>query len=182
MTSRLLKEDTKISYDLQRSPFPQEKQVFHSSQIAKEYISHLPRSLCRSVVERGYVRSEEAEQKREQLKKNERKEFFDADSNEDRKWKEKLRGSREEQRKFNEALSHDEDLERRCTLSLFTIGLPPQILLINGECARAQSLVEKASWLWQVIFNIHLPRAMHVLKEIPIPGYVCCVCAKHGCR
>ena len=52
----------------------------------RKWFDGLIAHLRRSVDERGYVRSEEAEQNRQQLKK-EWKELLDADSDKGKKWK-----------------------------------------------------------------------------------------------
>ncbi|PCH39274.1 hypothetical protein WOLCODRAFT_167870 [Wolfiporia cocos MD-104 SS10] len=67
--------------------------------------------LCKCVDERGYVRSKEAKEKGDSLRK-EWKELLDADSEKGQKWKADVGKLKEEAREFRRAIDRDEDLRR----------------------------------------------------------------------
>ena len=42
-------------------------------------------------------------------------------------------------------------------------------LFIDAAAVGMQSVIDKAAWAWQDLFNVYLPRAVGLLKKIPIP-------------
>ncbi|KAI0327376.1 hypothetical protein GY45DRAFT_1327603 [Cubamyces sp. BRFM 1775] len=128
-----------------------------------EFIAHLRRSLD----ERGYVRSEEAKKKREQLRK-EWKELLDKDSDKGRKWKEDVAALKREASEFQDAIDHDQDL-RAVKRAHAKLGEDLENGLLAAGSAGAQSLMERAPWFWQDVFNVYLPKLVGMIKDIPIP-------------
>lgn len=135
------------------------------------------RSLCdrslkharRCVDESGYVRSEEANEASEQLRR-EWKELSDKDSKKGRKWKEDVGKVKVEAEEFEQAISRDADL-RKVRAAHSKLGNDLEESLIVAGSTGLQTMMEKAPWFWQDLFNFHLPNAVSMLKDIPIPRY-----------
>ena len=131
-----------------------------------QFLAHLRRALD----ERGYVRSEEAQKRYNELR-HEWRALLDKDSEEGRKWKEDIKVLRREARAFQSALDHDEDLTavRRARARL---GEDIENTLLTATKEGTQALMERAPWLWQDVFNVYLPQLAAAVKDIPIPRYV----------
>ncbi|EMD36643.1 hypothetical protein CERSUDRAFT_136886 [Gelatoporia subvermispora B] len=123
--------------------------------------------LRKSLDERGYVRSEEAQQTRENIRK-EWKDLLDADSDTGRKWKEDIGAFKEELDVFQKAIDRDEDL-RRVRRAYEKLGDDLEESILVAGSAGFQNVMEKAPWFWQDVFNVYLPKTLGMLKDIPIP-------------
>ncbi|KAI8989201.1 hypothetical protein BD414DRAFT_415141 [Trametes punicea] len=128
-----------------------------------EFIAYLRRSLD----ERGYVRSDEAREKREQLR-NEWKALLDKDSDKGRKWKEDVGALKREADEFQTAIDRDQDL-RAVRKAHQKLGEDLENGLLVAGSTGVQSLMDRAPWLWQDIFNVYLPKIVGMIKDIPIP-------------
>ncbi|TFK87277.1 hypothetical protein K466DRAFT_117691 [Polyporus arcularius HHB13444] len=128
-----------------------------------EFIAHCRKSLD----ERGYVRSDEAQKKRNKLR-DEWKELLDKDSDKGRKWKEDVAKLKQEATEFQQAVDQDEDL-RQIRRTRAKLGEDIENTLLTAASAGAQSLMERAPWFWQDIFNVYLPKIVSAVKDIPIP-------------
>ncbi|KAI0760929.1 hypothetical protein BD413DRAFT_594282 [Trametes elegans] len=123
--------------------------------------------LRRSIDEAGYVRSEDAQNTREKLRKQ-WQELLDKDSDKGRKWKEDVGQLRREAAEFQDAIDHDQDLHavKRAHAKL---GEDLENGLLVATTTGAQSLMERAPWFWQDVFNVYLPKLVGMVKDIPIP-------------
>lgn len=130
----------------------------------------------RCIDERGYVRSDEAQEKREELKSR-WSEITSADTTEGQKWREDYERLKNEWKDFSVALEGGEDLHRlrKAQAKLATD-------LENAFVAAASKAADKAAenagalnqpiWMWQDMFNAYLPRLLSLIKDIPIPRLV----------
>ena len=117
----------------------------------------------------GYVRSQEAQAKHQQLERR-WEELRDNTSDVARKWKADLETFRHELREFQHAIIDDADLRRvREAHARFARDIEKSV--IAGGLG-LQYALEQASWFWQDLFNVYTQRVLSVLKHIPIPRYV----------
>ncbi|KAH9848172.1 hypothetical protein C2E23DRAFT_764248 [Lenzites betulinus] len=127
------------------------------------FVAHLRKSLD----EKGYARSDQAKKTGERLRK-EWRELLDTDSDKGRKWKEDIAVLKKEAAEFQAAIDHDEDL-RAVRRAHSKLGEDLENGLIVASSAGAQSLMERAPWFWQDVFNVYLPKFVGMVKDIPIP-------------
>ncbi|KAI0349926.1 hypothetical protein OH77DRAFT_1157819 [Trametes cingulata] len=128
-----------------------------------EFLAHLRKSLD----EPGYARSEESQKKREKLRK-EWQELLDKDSDKGRKWKEDVGALKREASEFQTAIDRDEDL-RTVRRAHAKLGDDLENGLLVASSTGVQSLMERAPWFWQDVFNVYLPKLVGMIKDIPIP-------------
>jgi len=133
----------------------------------REWSDALLTHLRKSVDERGYVRSDEARQESERLRTR-WKELLDADSDTGRKWKEDVGQLKQEAAAFQRAVDHDEEL-RKVRRAHAKLGEDLEESLLVAGSSGLQATMEKAPWFWQDVFNVYLPKAVGMLKDIPIP-------------
>ena len=139
------------------------------------FIDHCRRSLD----ERGYVRSDEAQKKREELR-TEWSELLDKDSDKGRKWKEDVGKLKEQAAEFQQAIDRDEDL-RQIRRARAKLGEDIETSLLVAASTGAQSLMERAPWFWQDVFNVYLPKIVAAVKDIPIPRCPPCLLQSYLC-
>ncbi|KAI0684681.1 hypothetical protein C8T65DRAFT_748562 [Cerioporus squamosus] len=128
-----------------------------------EFVAHCRKSLD----ERGYVRSDEAQKKRNKLR-DEWKALLDKDSDKGRKWKEDVGKLKQEAAEFQDAVDEDEDL-RQVRRTRAKLGEDIENSLLVAASTGAQSFMERAPWFWQDVFNVYLPKVVAAVKDIPIP-------------
>ncbi|KAI0752306.1 hypothetical protein C8Q80DRAFT_1217036 [Daedaleopsis nitida] len=128
-----------------------------------QFIAHLRKSLD----ERGYARSDEAKQKTEKLQK-EWKELLDKDSDKGRKWKEDVGALKREADAFQRGFEQDEEL-RRVRRARAKLGEDIENSLLVAASTGTQTLMDRAPWFWQDVFNVYLPKLAASIKDIPIP-------------
>ncbi|RPD60459.1 hypothetical protein L226DRAFT_461468 [Lentinus tigrinus ALCF2SS1-7] len=128
-----------------------------------EFIAHCRKSLD----ERGYARSDEAQQKSEKLR-NEWKALLDKDSDKGRKWKEDVGKLKQQASEFQKLIDHDADL-RQIRRTRAKLGEDIENSLLVAASTGTQSLMERAPWFWQDVFNVYLPKLVAAIKDIPIP-------------
>lgn len=128
-----------------------------------DFIAHLRKSLD----ERGYARSDEAQKKSKQLRK-EWKQLLDKDSDKGRKWKDDVESLKREASAFQNAIDQDEDL-RRVRRARAKLGEDIENSLLVATSTGVQTLMERAPWFWQDVFNVYLPKAVAAIKDVPIP-------------
>lgn len=135
-----------------------------------EFSGHVRKSLD----EPGYASSEEGKQKKKDLRVRWKK-FLDADSAEGRKWKADVDALREELRAFDEAVRGDADLER-VREAHAKLGRDIESGLVEASVRGAQTgveaVMEKATWFWQDLFKVYVPRFLNMMKDVPIPRCV----------
>ncbi|THU95473.1 hypothetical protein K435DRAFT_798123 [Dendrothele bispora CBS 962.96] len=130
--------------------------------------------LQKCISESGYYRSDTAKAKRKDLKTR-WKAMLDADSDFARKWKADLDELTEETRKFQQGIQGDEDLKRVRVAherlgDAIESGIVEKTKQAGGQAESAvKALMEQASWFWEDIFKVYVPRLIEQLKDVPIP-------------
>ena len=132
---------------------------------ADDALAHARRCLD----ERGYVRSDEAQQTRDDLKRR-WDEMTDSESEESKKWREDVGKLKAEWAEFNKALGEGEDL-KRIRKAGAKLGEDLESAFGTAAAAGAQKALDQPVWMWQDMFNAYLPRLLSVIKDIPIPRY-----------
>lgn len=138
----------------------------HLRTLFDDLLSHLRRSL----EQRGYARSEEAQQQREDLKAR-WKEVYDADSEEGQKWRDDIGKLRHEIEDFQKALEGGPDT-KRVRRAQAKLAKDLEEALSSAAAVGAQAASDKTTWLWQDLFNAYIPRLLSIVKDIPIPRWV----------
>ncbi|CAL1703049.1 unnamed protein product [Somion occarium] len=139
------------------------KQDEHLRELFDELLGHLRRSLD----EPGYVRSDEAQKTRADLK-TKFKSLYDADTPEGQKWRDDWTKLKDEASEFQKVLDAGED-SKRVAQAQARLGADIESSLLSAASVGAQSAVENFPWLWQDLFNAYLPRILSLIKDIPIP-------------
>ncbi|KAG6860980.1 hypothetical protein C0995_005216 [Termitomyces sp. Mi166 len=121
----------------------------------------------KNLVQQGYVQSEESKKKRKELRTR-WKALLDE---EDGKWLKAVNQVKEELSKFQEGLFADKDLSQ---LKEAHIRLGQDIergLVEAGEQAQTgmEALMERATWFWQDLFRVYVPRLVNFFGDLPIP-------------
>ncbi|KZT08287.1 uncharacterized protein LAESUDRAFT_697852 [Laetiporus sulphureus 93-53] len=128
-----------------------------------DFLAHLRKCID----EPGHVRSDEAKETQEQLRE-EWKELLDTDTEQGRKWKEDIRRLKEEANVFQSAIDQDKEL-KRVKRAHAKLGEDIEDSLLVAGSAGLQATMDNAPWFWQDLFNVYLPKAVGMLKDIPIP-------------
>ncbi|KAI0071485.1 hypothetical protein K474DRAFT_1668982 [Panus rudis PR-1116 ss-1] len=135
----------------------------HLRKLFDDLLAHLRRS----VDERGYVRSEDAQKTREELKSR-WKELYDADTEEGKKWRDDFGRLKNEALEFQKALDGGEDA-KRVHQAQAKLATDIEQSFLTAASAAAQTATDQFPWMWQDLFNAYLPRVMSMIKDIPIP-------------
>ncbi|KAJ7280323.1 hypothetical protein C8J57DRAFT_123428 [Mycena rebaudengoi] len=127
-----------------------------------KFFDHIRRSLD----EPDYPRSDEAKAVRRDLRKRARV-LLDADTEAGRTWAE----LKETLQVFGLAVAEDKDLQRVREAHVHLGNDIERGLVQAGQEAETgvQAVLERASWFWQDLFAVYGPRALALLKDIPIP-------------
>ncbi|KAI0089031.1 hypothetical protein BDY19DRAFT_1041796 [Irpex rosettiformis] len=130
--------------------------------------------LQKSLDEKGYVRSGESQEKRQELRERWDRMMNpeDPEGEEGRKWRENVDRLKSEWREFNQALQAGEDLGRvRKVQAKLASDIEDAFLTAanNGADNAANAALDQPVWLWQDVFNAYLPRLLNAIKDIPIP-------------
>lgn len=87
------------------------------------------------------------------------------------KWSKDVEVLKKEVKAFEGRLGEDKELGRvRKAHEKFAMDL--EEMMINAAGTGMQLALDQASWMWQDLFNVYLPRAMNMVQSIPIPRYV----------
>lgn len=87
------------------------------------------------------------------------------------KWSKDVEVLKKEVKAFEARLGEDKELGRvRKAHEKFAMDL--EEMMINAAGTGMQLALDQASWMWQDLFNVYLPRAMNMVQSIPIPRYV----------
>lgn len=138
----------------------------HLRDLFNELLSHLRRS----VDERGYVRSEEAQKTREDLKVK-WKTLGDADTTEGQKWRDDWSKLNTQWEEFHKAFEGGQD-SKRIAKAQSKLGNDIEESLITAAGAGAQAAADNFPWMWQDLFSAYIPRLLNLVKDIPIPRLV----------
>lgn len=135
------------------------------------FFKHIRKSLD----EAGYARSDEAKKTKKELRAR-WKALQDADSDAGRKSKKDFDTLKDELKDFEERIAADKDLNKIKEAHEKLGGDIANGLVEVGKKAdemgiSMQAAIEKASWFWQDLFKVYMPRALSMMKDIPIPRY-----------
>jgi hypothetical protein len=127
--------------------------------------------------EKGYVRSGESAEKRQDLNNRWEKMMDPQDPSGEmgRKWQEDVGKLRAEWNEFEQALQAGEDLGRvRKAQAKLASDVEDAFLTAAGKAAdkAVDTALGQPVWMWQDIFNAYLPRLLGLIKDIPIPRCV----------
>ena len=128
----------------------------------------------RCLDERAFVRSDEAERKREDLKRRWNK-MASSESEESKKWRDDVGRLKAEWEEFSKALGEGDDL-KRIRRAGAKLGDDLESAFGTAAAAGAQQALDQPVWVWQDMFNTYLPRLLSVIKDIPIPRYAAPAC------
>ncbi|KAL1742409.1 hypothetical protein HDZ31DRAFT_66017 [Schizophyllum fasciatum] len=118
----------------------------------------------------GYRQSSEANGKRKELRRRWH-EMRDGEGESAQKWKADWDALSEETAEYFERLEADKDLQRlRDAHARLGKDIDSGLSDAKEEAAaKAQSVMEQASWFWHDMFSHYVPRALSLMKDIPIP-------------
>jgi len=127
----------------------------------------------KNLSEPGYARSEEAQGKRKELRARWKTLLEKSD-----KWKAAVDDVVEELKKVGAGIRSDEDLNRVREAHAKLGSDIEQGLVEAGQEAQTgmQAAVEQATWFWQDLFKVYIPRIMSKMRDIPIPRLVLSNC------
>lgn len=117
----------------------------------------------RSMDDPGYLRSEERAQRREQLRRR-WEELKHQDTDVGRRWAADVQRLQRECEVFEDAVKRDGSLQR---LKNAHVALSKHIL--NAAPTAGKFVTGQASWIWDDLAGVLLPRVFAMLKEIPLP-------------
>ena len=115
--------------------------------------------------EPGYARSEEAESKRQELWVRWKETLEKND-----KWKKAVDSVKNELQKFEAELKKDEDLNR-VKEAHEKFGMDMEEGLVEAETG-VQAAIEQATWFWQDLFKVYVPRVLSKMRDVPVPRFI----------
>ena len=115
--------------------------------------------------EPGYARSEEAKSKRQELC-----ERWKTTLENDDKWRNAVDSVKFELQKFEAELKKDEDLNR-VKEAHEKFGMDVEEGLVEAESGM-QAAVEQATWFWQDLFKVYIPRVFSKMRDVPVPRFI----------
>ena len=135
----------------------------------KKWFDEFLATTRKNLAEPGYARSDESQAKRKELRIRWRTLL-----EKDQKWKASVDSIKEELKKVEEGLTNDEDLN---ALKEAHLKLGEDIergLVEAGKEAQTgmQAVIEQATWFWQDLFKVYLPKMLEKMRDVPIPRYV----------
>ena len=118
-----------------------------------------------NLAEPGYARSEEAESKRQELC-----ERWKTTLEKDDKWRKAVDSVKNELKKVEAELKKDEDLNR-VKEAHEKFGMDIEEGFVEAEIG-VQAAVEQATWFWQDLFKVYIPRVFSKMRDVPVPRFV----------
>ena len=115
--------------------------------------------------EPGYARSEEAESKRQELWVR-----WKTTLEKDDKWRKAVDSVKNELQKFEAELKKDDDLNR-VKEAHEKFGMDMEEGLVEAETS-VQAVVGQATWFWQDLFKVYVPRVLSKMRDVPVPRFV----------
>ena len=113
----------------------------------------------------GYARSEEAESKREELCMR-WKTILESND----KWRKAVDSVKNDLRKLEAELRKDEDLNR-VKEAHEKFGIDIEEGFVEAETGM-QAAIEQATWFWQDLFKVYVPRVLSKMRDVPVPRFV----------
>ncbi|PFH47867.1 hypothetical protein AMATHDRAFT_151108 [Amanita thiersii Skay4041] len=120
----------------------------------------------RNLGEPGFARSDESRNARRHLRAR-----WDSLLEKDATWKSDVDKLKKEIERFQDGLSSDRDVIRlREAHETLSYDIEQGLIDASAEAQTGlQAAVEQATWFWQDIFKVYLPRFLTSLKDVPIP-------------
>ncbi|PPQ81993.1 hypothetical protein CVT26_004370 [Gymnopilus dilepis] len=120
----------------------------------------------KSLKEPGYARSDEAKEKRKQLRIRWRSML-----EKDDKWKTQVDAVQRELKKVTDGLESDRDLKKvRDAHAVLGQDIASGLVAASEEAQSGmQAAVEQATWFWQDLFKVYIPRFLSKMQDVPIP-------------
>ncbi|KAF8193742.1 hypothetical protein BJ912DRAFT_230171 [Pholiota molesta] len=120
----------------------------------------------KNLAEPGFVRSEESKRQRKDLRVRWRTLL-----EKDETWKRAVGGVKDELAKLESGFSNDQDLTRVKEAHKKLGDDMEQGLVEAGDEAKTglQAAVEQATWFWQDLFKVYIPRILSKMRDVPIP-------------
>lgn len=124
-------------------------------------------AIRKMVNDAGYMRSEELKQTKKDLRTRWKKFFVDESSG----WKMDYEVFKKELNGFELALSQDKDMKRLRDAHVQLGKAIEEGLVETGSVAKTglEAAMDEVSWFWRDIFQVYIPRALTVMKGVPIP-------------
>ena len=119
----------------------------------------------RNLSKPGYARSEEAESERQELWKR-WKTILEKDDN----WRKAVDCVKIELQKLETELKKDEDLNR-VKEAHEKFGMDIEEGFVEAETGM-QAAIEQATWFWQDLFKVYVPRVLSKMRDVPVPRFV----------
>ncbi|KAL1713884.1 hypothetical protein EV715DRAFT_210772 [Schizophyllum commune] len=118
----------------------------------------------------GYRESSEAKGKRKELRRRWH-EMRDGEGESAQKWKADWDALSSEASEYVERIEQDKDLQRlRDAHAKLGKDIDSGLSDVKQEAAaKAQNIMEQASWFWHDMFSHYVPKALSMMKDIPIP-------------
>ncbi|KAF9476292.1 hypothetical protein BDN70DRAFT_882609 [Pholiota conissans] len=120
----------------------------------------------KNLSEPGYVRSEEAMKQRKDLRVR-----WKMLMEKDETWKNAVSSVKDELSKVDAGLRNDKDLMRVKEAHQKLGEDIEQGLIEAGDEAKTgmQAVIEQATWFWQDLFKVYIPRILSKMRDVPIP-------------
>ncbi|KAF8638388.1 hypothetical protein AX17_002249 [Amanita inopinata Kibby_2008] len=139
--------------------------ITHDEQL-RQWFSDFFELSQKTLGEPGFAGSEESSKTREELSARWKK-LLD----EDTQWKSDVEGLQKELDDIQTGLNSDKDLVR-LKMAHNKLSKDLQLGLLDVSTAAQtgmEAAVEQATWFWQDIFKVYIPRFLEMLKNVPIP-------------
>lgn len=122
-----------------------------------------------NLMKEGYARSQASNEKWEALCAR-----WSALIEKDSKWKRAVEDFQVELHNVMDKMKNDEDLGRvRAAHARLAADLERGLVEAGREMEISmQAMVDKATWFWQDLFKVYLPRIVSKLESLPIPRYM----------
>jgi hypothetical protein len=122
-------------------------------------------SARQNLSEPGYARSEEAQFQRRELCVR-----WKALLEKDDKWRKAVDSVKIELQKVEAGLKKDEDLNR-VKAAHDKFGRDMEEGSVEGGTSM-QAAIEQATWFWQDLFKVYLPRVLSEMRGVPVPRFI----------
>lgn len=125
-----------------------------------------------------YARSKDAKAKRHDLRAKSQR-ILEKDD----KWRDVVEGVKSEWGRIERGVKDNVDL-KRVSEAQIKLGLDVKNGLRDARDeieSGVKQAIEEATWFWQDLFKVYLPRVLKRLKDVPIPRYIFFVCVDNIC-
>ncbi|KAH6903842.1 hypothetical protein BKA70DRAFT_1227194 [Coprinopsis sp. MPI-PUGE-AT-0042] len=91
------------------------------------------------------------------------------------KWKQQIEALKAEWEKIDQGIANDEDVKQTAkvagkeAVNKVGEGLQQVGAEVKENQSTIEAAMEQATWFWQDLFKVYIPRAMSKMKDIPIP-------------